>query len=131
MPAKRFTIAAIAAALRKHGGLIPRAADELKTSRQSIHERIDRSPELKAVLLEIEEDMKTDARGAISDALKAKDMPTVRWFAERKMRDEGFGTKIETAIDAGQIERIAEAIAKSGGLAALRAIKASISNTVF
>src|SRR5471030_1907298 len=95
MGVKRFTIAQIAAALRKHDGLIPRAASELKTARQAIHERISRSPELRAVLVEIEEDLRTDARGAIAAALKAGDMPTVRWFAERKMRDEGYGTKID------------------------------------
>lgn len=123
---KKFTIGMIAAALIKHDGLVPRAAEELKTDRQTIHDRISRSAELQATIRDIDEGMKVNARGAIAEALRAKDMPTVRWYAERKMRDEGFGTRIETGVDTAQIERIVEAIAK-GGPTAIRSVLAAVS----
>lgn len=109
---KRFTEQQIASALRRCDGIIPAAARLLKTKRQVIHERIERSVTLQVVLTEIEEDQKTTARGNIAKALKKGDMPTTRWYAERKMRKEGFGTRIETGVDEAQVEAF---IASLGG----------------
>lgn len=122
----KFSNAKIAAALRKHDGLIPRAADELKTARQTIQGRIDRSQELQAVMAEIENDLHDECEGQILKAVKAGDMATARWYAERKMRNRGYGTKVETAVDAASVEKLAEAIGR-GGLAAIRAIQAALS----
>jgi hypothetical protein len=125
---KRFTNVQIAAALWKHDGIVPRAAEELATKRQVIHARIDRSPELQAMQAEITDSIRDYARGTIYGGLKAGDAQMARWYAERKMRDEGYGTKVETTVDTAQIERLVDAIAK-GGLGALRAVKAALAHT--
>lgn len=104
MAAKRFSIAQIAGMLKKHDGVIPRAAKELGTDRQALHARIARSPELQQAMRDIEDDLKAETQGAITSAIRAGDMATARWYAERKMRKEGYGTRIETAVDDAQIE---------------------------
>lgn len=123
MGSKRFNILQIASALRKHDGIVPRAAQELNTPRQTIHERIARSTELQAVMLEIEQDMKDNAEGAIAAAIKNGDMPTVRWFAERRMREK-YGARVDVEIDTAALEALAEAIAAHGGMTGLRAVRA-------
>jgi len=82
------------------------------------------------VLVSIGEDMKANARSAIADALAAKDMATVRWYADRKMRDEGYGPRVEIGLDTAALEGLAEALAK-GGVDALRLAKAAIASGQF
>lgn len=118
------TIAKVAAALRAADGIVPRAAEALGLARQNVHERIARSPQLQAVMAEIDDDMKDHAEGAIAKALKAGDMATVRWYAERKMRDK-YGARIEIGLDTAGLEGLAAAIAK-GGADAIRLAKAAI-----
>jgi len=126
MAAKRFTNGVIAAALRKHNGVVPRAAEELKTARQTLHSRIARSPKLQSVQIEIIDEMKDAARGAIAASIRRGDMVTVRWFAERKMKDEGYGTHSATSTDnAAVIDKIAAAIA-CAGIEACRAVAAAL-----
>lgn len=125
---KRFSNAQIIAALIEHDGVIPRAAEKLKTSPQAITQRIDRSTEIQEAIAQMETDLKATVRGNIARAIKAGDSGMSRWYAERKMRDEGYGTQIAVGVDEAQIARIAEAIA-SAGINALRAVQAAIAGS--
>ena len=112
-------------ALTATDGMVSAAAEALGVARQTIHQRIQRSPELQAHQTRIAEACLEWAEGAIRSAIKNKDMATVRWFAERKMRHMGYGTRVENSIDTAQLDRIIEAIAACGP-AAIRAVRAAI-----
>jgi hypothetical protein len=127
MAPPKFNRSQIAKALRGADGMVAKAAAALGTDRQTIHERIGRSVELQAVLRETGDNLKDMARGTIYAALKAGDAQMARWYAERKMRDEGYGTKLEMVVDTAQLERLAEAIAR-GGIGTLRAVKAALAD---
>jgi hypothetical protein len=127
--AKKVTNEQIKAALTAHDGVIPRAAEALTISNQGLHQRIRRSTDLQNHLLEMEEGLKDMAQGNIYRALKAGDMRTVRWFADRKMRDQGYGSRPpEPTIETDKIEAIIEVIGRYGGAPAIREIRAILAS---
>lgn len=109
---KHFTIRQIAAALRKTDGIPAHAAKLLGTGRTTVHDRIARSPVLQALVKEITTDLDDQAEGNIAALLRAGDVQITKWYAERKLRHRGYGTKIEAGIDDGQVEAF---IASLGG----------------
>jgi len=60
-----------------------------------IYDRIHRSPELQAVPHDIDRDNRCYARGIIAMALRRGDVEMAKWFASRKMRNEGYDTRAE------------------------------------
>src|SRR5690242_1223433 len=106
------TIKQIEAALRSNSGQPSLAARELGVSRQAIHERIKRSPQLQTVISDIDSELLEIGQGQIAKAMRAGDMATVRWFMERKGRDLGYSKQSEQRLSDAQIEAI---IASFGG----------------
>ena len=113
------TIKQIEAALRNNDGQPSLAARELGVSRQAIHERIKRSPALQTVVTDIDSELLEIGKGQIAKAMRAGDMPTVRWFMERKGRDLGYGKQSEVIMSDVQIEGIVQSF--SGDVEKLRA----------
>lgn len=104
----KFTDAKLIKALRKHGGIQAKAADDLKVSRQAVNQRIAASEKLQQLVREIEEENKDLAEGVVIDGLKAGDRETARWYLGRKGRDRGYGTS--TRIDDEQLAAIVAAM---------------------
>lgn len=126
---KKFTDAQIAGALRKADGLIPVAAKMLKTTRQTVHERVNRSPGLQQALVDIDQSLQDVVEGKILQAVKKGDMTTARWYAERKMRKRGYGTKIEIeAVPAATLDAIIAALGND--INVLRAIRAAVAGSI-
>jgi hypothetical protein len=81
----------VKAALPRHAGNISAAAQALHMSRQALHARVQRSPELQTAARDAREQIADIADSKIVQSIKRGDMATVRWFADRQMRDRGYG----------------------------------------
>jgi hypothetical protein len=81
----------VKAALLRHAGNITGAAQALHMSRQALHARVQRSPELQTAARDAREQIADIADSKIVQSIKRGDMATVRWFADRQMRDRGYG----------------------------------------
>jgi len=88
--------ARVKAALKKHAGNISLAAKACGISRQALWSRVQRSPELQAFIHDVEEDTCDIVENVIIEAVRNGDMPTARWWADRKMRHRGYGPRVET-----------------------------------
>jgi hypothetical protein len=99
----KVTLAQCEAALRKHGGIINRAAIDLGIDRATLFERIERNPRLQKAKAECEEVLKDTAEGVIGDQLKAGDKQTSQWYLAQKGKDRGYGNP---TLDDGQIAAI-------------------------
>ena len=98
MPRHQFTLAEIELALRKTGGLQTRAAAVLTASapgrhitRQAIAKRIGNSDKLRAVVVDITEELKDLAEDRLIRNIKAGKERSVTWFLATKARDRGYG----------------------------------------
>ena len=133
--AHETSVTQVKAALKKHCGIVVRAAEELGITRQALHARIDRSKPLQAFVREIELDVLEHALGNIHDAIvNQKDIKTSRWYAERKAKHLGFGTHLAAQIgfDPAEFEAFAASLGGDpekfrAALAAVRAAKARAS----
>jgi hypothetical protein len=85
---------AFGAALIKHDGNVAAVAREYGMDRVALWERLRKDEGLQAVLAAAEEIDLNAARGNISQAIHAGDLPTSRWFLERKGKHLGFGNSI-------------------------------------
>ena len=88
---RRLANAEIETALCKHDGVVSRAALELGVSRQAIYYRLSVSPHLCAKANDERDEFLDYCREAILQGIKARHMPTLRWYAEHFMRDRGYG----------------------------------------
>lgn len=93
--AKKVTDARLRATLRKHDGMQALTAKALGVSRQAVQQRISGSPELQQFIEDLNAQMDDTCEGNIFKKIKAKDGTTLRWFAERRLRDRGYGPKPE------------------------------------
>ena len=122
---KDRTIKQYAAALTKHDGCAPRAAEELGLSPHAVRARIKNSPELQKLIADINEQNREYAQGNITKALKEGDAEMTRFYARTKMRNEGYGTQIAVDVDTAALDALAEAIGM-GGATAVRAALAAL-----
>ncbi|WP_306150729.1 helix-turn-helix domain-containing protein [Roseovarius sp. MMSF_3281] len=81
----------VTTALEAVGGIMTAAAHYLGVDRSTVYRFINENPELKDVRADIEDQTKDMAEGKIVTAIKNGEMDTVRWYADRKMRDRGYG----------------------------------------
>lgn len=138
MGPKKATNAQIKAALAKHAGIVYLAAKELGMARQSVHERISSSPELKAWAENLREEIYDVVDGVIMEAvtplidketgkrIREPDLTTVRWFADRHMRKRGYGTQVEATHKLDD-EALGALVASLGGdIEKLRALRNSL-----
>ena len=73
-----------------HAGNIAQAARDCGITRQSMWERAQK-PELQAFMVEIRNAVGDFVENEIIKAIAAGDMTTARWYADRQLRDRGFG----------------------------------------
>jgi hypothetical protein len=96
-------------------------------TRQGLHDRLNKSEDLRRALEEIREELRDMARGNIFKALREGDYAMTRFYAERQMRDE-YGPRVKVEGDTAAIERLADAIA-SGGESVIRAVQAALAGS--
>lgn len=94
-PEKKLTKAHVVEALESVGGIMTAAARVLNVHRSTIYRFIQEHPDLKTTRADIEEQTKDMAEGQILTAIKNGEMDTVRWYADRKMRERGYGHRSE------------------------------------
>jgi len=87
--------AQLKAALRKHAGVYVLAAQEIGTTRQNVWARVNNSPDLKAFVAQIEEEVLDAAEAVVKGSILAKDKQMTRWYLERKGKPRGWSTRIE------------------------------------
>jgi hypothetical protein len=105
-------------ALRVSGGMKTGAAEMLKVSRRTLYTFLDEHPEIQEAAKEIGEELLDLAEGQVAAAIRAGEMPTVRWFLELKGKERGYIRRVETTgKDGGPVEirneRSPDEIAKS------------------
>lgn len=86
-----LTEARVRTALWRFAGNLAEAARDCGISRQAMRERVQRNPALQAFMVEIQTATADFVESEIMKAISAGDMATARWFADRKMRDRGYG----------------------------------------
>lgn len=90
-PPKKLDRDRVMMALESVGGIMTAAAHKLGVNRSTLYRFMDEHPDLKAYRADIEEQTKDMAEGKILTAIRKGEMDTVRWYADRKMRDRGYG----------------------------------------
>lgn len=103
---KGITEKQVAEALRKTAGLISYAADAIGISRQAVHDRINHSPHLQALLKEIRESVKDIAEGNILKSIKGGDTKDSRWYLEQTGEDRGYGNKTKISFGEEAIQQM-------------------------
>ena len=100
-----LTVEAVETAMQAVGGIKTAAAISLGVHRSTLYNFLELHPECKTFIMDIEEQTKDMAEGQILKAIKAGDMQTVRWYADRLMRERGYGHNTElTGPNRGPIQ---------------------------
>ena len=107
---KGVTEKQLIAALRKWGGIKALAANEVGITRQTMQERVEKSPKLQAVIKEIEEETLDLGEGHVVKGVREGDKDYVRMYLTQKGRKRGYGNKVETSLDEAQLEAIVTAL---------------------
>lgn len=101
----RLTVSKAAEALRKHHGVIMHAAEACGVHRHTMRKFIDEHPELEEIRQQADEELLDIGESHVVNALKGGDMKTVRWHLERKGKNRGYSTRVEsTGADGGPVE---------------------------
>jgi hypothetical protein len=125
---KHITIAALKAALKANAAIYTLAAEELGVTRQTVRQRVERSPALKTFVAEVEAAIIDTAEGNVMTQIKGGDVQTSKWLLERKARERGYATRVENEhrIADDQLEAIVASL--GGDVEALTALKAALEN---
>jgi hypothetical protein len=86
---------ALVKALGKTQGLISLACEKAKVSRDFYYDNYKIDPVFRKACDEIIEKQKDLVEATILTMISAKDGAMCRWYADRKMRDRGYVTKLE------------------------------------
>ena len=100
----------IAAALRKHAGILILAAKELDMSRQNVWARVDRSKTLQAILKEIDEEHLDIGEGHIISGLRTGDREWTQFYMRCKGKKRGYGNSVHVGLDEAAIEAIVQSL---------------------
>jgi hypothetical protein len=95
-PGRKLTVERVANALRQNFGILGPTAEALDCSRQSLYEFRQKHPELNDIIREIEESTLDLAENVIATDIKNGAVKTAMWYAERKGKDRGYSTRVET-----------------------------------
>lgn len=95
------TEAQVEAALRRNFGNITMAAAELGVTRQAVYLRVMGNERLQAAIVETEETMLDVAVAVAHKAVVNEDLPTTRWYLDRKGRSRGFGPQVGLSAPGG------------------------------
>lgn len=88
----------IESALRKTHGLIAHAAEILNVSRPAIHDRIKRSPQLQAVMAEIEERLIDQSENVVYHHMSNKNLTAAIFHLKTKGKNRGWVEKHQNEI---------------------------------
>jgi NAD(P)H-dependent flavin oxidoreductase YrpB (nitropropane dioxygenase family) len=102
--AKTVSEARLIKALKDADGIKSHAADALGITRQTVQERIAKSPKLQRVLVEIDEALLDMAEGNLFRHLKEGDKEITKYVLDRKGKKRGYAQKVEASIDEAQLE---------------------------
>jgi hypothetical protein len=90
-------------ALSKAAGVYTDAAVILGVSRRTVERYVNKHPDLRQHVAEVETSVDDMAEGNVKGAIRSKDVGTSKWWLERKRRDK-FSTRQEhTGPDGGPI----------------------------
>lgn len=96
-PARKLTLERVEHALRACHGIKQLTADALGCTRQNLWKFMEANPELKEIVKEIEDSTLDIAENNIvTDIVTGKNVKTSMWYAERKGKDRGYSTRVET-----------------------------------
>lgn len=97
----KLSIARAKQALEKSGSIRTIAAKMLAVHRSTLCSFMNKHPSLQAFADDIEEVLKDDAEDQVIKAIRAGDMPTVRWYMELKGKDRGYVRRVESTGSGG------------------------------
>ena len=92
----KLTLSKVESALMQGNGVISDAARLCGVTRKAIYDFIQKHPELEQTRVEAIEVLKDDAENVVFNAIREGDLKTVRWWLERKAKERGYTTRIET-----------------------------------
>jgi hypothetical protein len=93
-------------ALLEQRGILGKAAESLDVTRQNLRAFLLKHPDLEEVRQEASEQLLDVAEAQITNAIEQGDLKTVRWYMERRGKDRGYSTRVETTgKDGGPIEQ--------------------------
>lgn len=98
----KLTIARAKEALEQAGAIRTIAAQKLNVHRSTLHAFLVRHPALQAFADDLEEALKDIAEARVIQAIRAGDMPTVRWYMELKGKDRGYVRRVESTGPGGR-----------------------------
>lgn len=102
---KNITNGQLKTALRKHAGVYALAARELGCDRTNVMQRVNRSPELKQLCVNLQEEIGDAAEGVILNSILKGNVQTALAYAKMKLRDRGYVTKTEiTGADGAPLQ---------------------------
>lgn len=85
----------VKAALKKTNGRISLAAAKLNMSRQALHHRVNRNPELRTFIADLDELIIDTAENVIFTAVKNGSDVNARFLLQQKARNRGYGNRLE------------------------------------
>lgn len=113
------------------GGIVAAVAKAMGITRQSLWERINKSPFLIAELKAIRENRLDLAETIVFKTMQGNpakgikpDVRVAQWYLEKHGKDRGYGNKIETSISTADLQEVVAAF--GGDLTKLRSFRASL-----
>lgn len=110
---KGVTEKQLIAALRKWGGIKALAANECGITRQTVQERVEKSPKLQSVIKAVEEETLDIGEGHIVKGVREGDADYVWGYMRSKGRKRGYGTTVQNSFDEAQLEAFVVALGGS------------------
>ena len=99
-----ISVKRVEAALRKDGGNVTKAAEQLGMTRRNLYYRIEASEHLQAVLVEIRESTVDLAENVLLTALKDGNLTAAIFIAKTQGRARGYSERVEmTGANGGPI----------------------------
>ena len=92
---RKFTPDEVKAALEKSGGVMSLAAKGLGCSRRTVYRTVQRYPELRETIRDIEEDALDDAELGLRELIAQRDGASIRFFLQTKGKHRGYARSVE------------------------------------
>lgn len=96
----------LADALKKAGGIKSDAAKLVKLTRQTVQERVEKTPMLQEAVRQAEEELLDIAESQLKKSVRRGDKDMVRFQLQQKGRKRGYGNSVQVGIDDAQASAI-------------------------
>lgn len=96
----------LADALKKAGGIKSDAAKLVKLTRQTVQERVEKTPMLQEAVRQAEEELLDIAESQLKKSVRRGDKDMVRFQLQQKGRKRGYGNSVQVGIDDAQAAAI-------------------------